>query len=357
MPDTLHSMFSLRLCLQETWTSVTPAIADPDLYVGSYLVQWATLQSCLPLSREQPDWLVSVRVVVSDVQEPLCSHQKHTAVVTVDCFHPKHDDVIATETLLREYGETQTWFREHCQIFQLPLCSECRGLDLQPDMALTSDTTCCLLERRDKWKHWHFLCDKFRVLLPLIPVSNHEYVQIYRNEEGREFFYPPLRQSVPAEERRDGTHFQERKTKHAFLPPYQYHALYWIFAFLHEILYKHYQTVKHIKPEKRHCRKFDQWAQRHARKIQAAPDGTPHRLWFAMSPLGQRIADLDSFVSVMYSLMSDWAAGACGKDIFGFAELTLQDIDLMHIAVELAHVVDHLLPKTRWLQRATPRPM
>ena len=78
--------------------------------------------------------------------------------------------------------------------------------------------------------------------------------------------------------------------------------------------------------------------EKHARKIQPDKDGSKHALLRRMSPLSQRVVDIDMFIRNMQEYLPFYTT-ASPSNLFGFAHLTAGDIDWKRIAVELAHVV------------------
>ena len=94
--------------------------------------------------------------------------------------------------------------------------------------------------RMDRWAR---LSTEFNVSMPLVAVSNLNHWHFFRTEAGERVFAPPKHQSVPRaahEARGDG--YSQRETKCDQLPPWQYHAYYWMMAFLYEELLKIYKT-------------------------------------------------------------------------------------------------------------------
>ena len=323
---------------------------DPSDHVGSYLVEWAKLREYLSIQDMQYAWLISVRVEVPDVLQTRCRHQKWISKMKLDCFHPKDDAIASDQAMMAEYSVVKKRMAADFQQVELPLCDVCTGLQLDPDTRLSEHSIVELLKQQEEWCLWIYFCEQYHVSLPRKPVSELDYATVFAADTGQSYFYQPRPGAKTLEERTaDGSSFEFKDSKHSdFKPPYQWHAAYWIFAFLHEILWRHYVSVQRIAPKDRNCKELRHWAKQQARKIK--PDG---KIWQAMSPLGQHVVDVDLFIQITREFFNQ-VAPPTQNDIFGFKYLKASDIDLNRIAVELANVVAHLLPKTRQLEPAFP---
>ena len=332
--------------------------SNSNEYLGSYMMEWAKLRKCLDVSDMQYTWLLSMRVEVLEVLETTCCrHHNPMSTVKLDCFHPKDEAIVADRQMMKEYSVVKNRLEKaDFQHVELPLCDLCTGLRWDPVMQLSEHSIFAFLKSQEEWRRWIHLCQTYQMVLPRVPVSRLDYCTLFKakgvNDENENvFFYEPRDGAKTLQERTvDGSSFEYKEKKRSeFLEPYQWHAVYWICCFLHEILWRHYDSVERIQSEKKNAKECRRWAQIQARKFK--PN---HDIWKALSPLGHEVKNVDMFIGIMRQFFVE-KAPRTQNDIFGFYGLKTADIDLQGIAVELANVVANLLPQTRWMKRARPQ--
>ena len=122
------------------------------------------------------------------------------------------------------------------------LCSVCKTRTWSAK-GVTPAALHSVKEQSARMDCWARLSTEFHVSMPLVAVSNLNHRQVFRNQAGERVFAPPKLHSVPRaahEARGDG--YSQQGTKFSQLPPWQYHAYYWMLAFLYEELLKIYET-------------------------------------------------------------------------------------------------------------------
>ena len=323
--------------------------SDIENLCGSYLVPWSTVERICGLDCQLP-WLQRARMTIVDAQLCDCRHepQKHRLVVAFDCYYPKQS---GEEISLADYGRVKSWLQWCGDKICLRLCSQCNGYDLDGDY-LTGDLVVDMLTTQARWDRWWYLSTAYGIDLTPRVSSGLEYAVVYTDVSGSEFPFEPGQTTKTQQHHwHAGTHYQQKSTKNKFLPPAQFHAAFWIFSFLHELLVelyvslgfndKDYKDVKH-------------WAKNQAMKLQPYWMGwkqVPHNVLQSLSPMCQRVERLDDFIWYMQEHLTEQAQGATkGTNVFGFKNLQADRVDVATLAVKLAHVVAELLPRTRFIK-------
>ena len=140
------------------------------------------------------------------------------------------------------YMDLQNFLADNPLPHRWRLCSVCRK-HTGSAKGMTPAALHSVKEEGGRMDRWARLSTEFNVSMPLVAVSNLNHWHFFRTEAGERVFAPPKRQSVPRaahEARGDG--YSQRETKCDQLPPWQYHAYYWMMAFLYEELLKIYKT-------------------------------------------------------------------------------------------------------------------
>lgn len=318
------------------------------------MLAWGPMRSLLAAQHLTYDWLTSVRATVVDVSADVCAHGKPLLQTRLDCFFPKYINGLLVDTaLIQQYADAKTFLELRGQNLDLPLCEVCAGFVLESRMGMTVESGHLLSKDQDQWSRWHHLCTRYGMLLPVLPETGLNYYETFEDRAGNQYHYPPKAQSYPLQQHlEDATSHKMQKTKWKHMPPYRYHSMFWIFKFLHELLWKHYSAMDRIQTK--HAKNIDQWAQRQARRMQDETTGQPHAVFDTLSPLAQHLVKVDEFIQLMKRRLLWLAKEASNKHIFGFTDLRTEDLNLDALVVEWAHVVGYFLPKTRWLKEAQP---
>ena len=310
----------------------------------SYAVPWSTVQRICKRSDCTYPWLQHARMEILDVQACDCHHepQKPCLVVSFDCYFPRLPEERASST---EYGCVKNWLSSNGQNVSCRLCSQCTGYEFNGEQ-LTTDGIADMLTKQTRWDRWWYLSTCYEMDLSPTASSRLEYSLVYTNESGHEFPFEPGHTTKSVEDHwKAGTHFAQQKTKRKFLEPAQFHAAFWIFSFLHELLVELYVSLGFTGNK---FAKVKRWAKQRAMKLQ--PDeqtDAPHEVLQSLSPMFQRVERLDDFICSMEKHLTQQVQRAgSGLHVFGFQHLRSDQVDVKKLVVKLAHVVAELLPQT-----------
>ena len=145
------------------------------------------------------------------------------------------------------YMELQNFLDENPLPQRWRLCSVC-GTHTWSAKGMTYAALHSVKEEGVRMDRWARLSTACNVSMPLVAVSNLNHRQFFRTQAGEKVFAPPRHQSVPrATHEARGEGYSQQETKFDQLSPWQYHAYYWMMAFIYEELLKIY--TKHFPAE------------------------------------------------------------------------------------------------------------
>lgn len=325
-------------------------VRNEDTLCGNYLLPVNLIHNLVGQSPPKFPWLESVRFEVQDCLEA-CQHGCYKVVYSLDWWFPKSDSSQAEDVDLQQYAEVNAFMLSNCQEKTVKLCAVCQK-DVGPvlDIARISlGLSYQLSQTAEMYARWFLLNSLYKVRVPLRPQSTLEYTAVWKDGRGTQYVFEPRANTLSRETHvANQNSYTQKQTRRKALPPNEYHALFWIFAFLLELLDKEYANAPDIPHRHRKDRK--QWVNAHVMKVQPDQNGRPHPLRDTLSGFCHRVVDVRGFVDVMREHLRQQIAAANDNDVLGFTGFKSSHIELEALVVRLANITAALLPKTNFFQ-------
>lgn len=310
---------------------------DPANVSGSYRLLRTTWREWLG-DPALPEWVVNCRMAVEVEEMPnRCEHGKLITTCAFDCFHPK----LQEEVDLAAYSSVRHWQRT-LGSRRVALCIRC-GLcpKVLESIRVSQTVSLNLLVEEERYNRWCQLSEEYQVMFPVHFTS--AFVQdVHWCATGAPVPYP-LKETTRSRSEHLASPTAWRKTKRNPLPPHEFHALFAIFWWLHELLCQCYSG---IFPEKSHPATKG-FAAYQAVRIQPNEHGQAAPLRAALSEDCGVVASQRDFIAALLERLRHVTASTGGKHIFGFRDLMLGDVDLERLCVRVAHIAVDLLPRVR----------
>lgn len=324
-------------------------VRNEETLCGNYLLPVKLIQTLVGKSPPEFPWFESVRLEVLDCMRP-CQHGCFHVIYNLNWWFPKGRPSQEQEVDVQQYARVSAFMLQEGQEQRVLLCNLCQNVGPLLDIPRISlGMTHQLTQAAEMYDRWFTLNIVYDVSVPLRPKSKNDYTAVYTDSEGVKYVFAPRANTVPRETHiANQTSHSQRETRKKALPPNEYHALFWIFAFLLELLDEVYENADDI-PDK-YRKKWKVWVNAHAMKIQPGENGQPHPVRATLSSFCHRIVDLRGFVTVMQEHLQRQITPANEHDVLGFRGLKSRHIQLEPLVVRLANMTAALLPQTIFFQ-------
>ena len=204
----IHSVWESRLIDMSELLGMTATTIPASLQKAWVVVELQTVPHCTCCQHKGP--MVSGRV--------LCSFLESGSTLIPA-------ELMKLTSFLSEHPLPQSW----------RLCSTCKDRTWCA-RAVTSEALQDRMERSLHMHRWAALSTTFDVTIPLVPVSNLPYQQVFETGDGERVYHAGSKAgstSRAAHELR-GDGYSQQKTRHGQLNPFQFHAYFWLFSLIHD---------------------------------------------------------------------------------------------------------------------------
>ena len=323
---------------------------------GFYAISWKDL---LTGDFQEPmlaDYLRRGDSCVFQVHElnAKCEHGRPVARASIVCCYPTagalekdHNFVSLTNTVKAKLASIHvpTCKQECCSMRPLDFLPAANAQRLEHEVAQL---------RLGKQGHFEAAAElgiMYRVKVPVVPVSSLPYWQFFQDRKGQNFGFPPSAGSKPRSEHiEQGTDLDrtsKRSRKVPRLRPPDFHAAFWIMAWLQERLRHLYEERFGKKPQggnNARCVNYRSFAREYAMTF-----GQPaHKYLEALTDDRRSVSNVHGLIFSLQQYMKYMAGKnlSMGQSAFQFPDLRLEESDVVRLSVEVAHLAWHLLPRT-----------